>query len=223
MRAARPSAQARPTQSRRAAEVLTRAAVVICALLAGLLARATPTRRQRVIAWTLAVLAAIDCVRPLVRRWPPLDMAGLLAWYAVTAAGVWSVLRGDHLKGFDFRRLWIAIAAVAVVLALLASSVLALRYHATPQLAGLAFGLALAVELYAVTRYSLRWEQPDAARGVALVLVCSSLADLAGPWALRQPVRDWWIGRAVALATWGVVAIVQAWALVRGRVGDREA
>lgn len=226
--------------------MLTRGAVIVCAVLAVLLARAAPSRRQRGIARLLCGLAAIDVVRPLVLAWGAVPVALLCAWYAATAWGVWAVLGKDETpsdverwkrspRGFDASSIWArrpplsrpvlfrAARLLCLALAILASSVLSVRLGLTVQLAGVAFLLALAVELYAVTRYALRWEQPDAARGVALVLVCSSLADLAGPWALRQPVRDWWIGQAVAVATWAVVAVLLTVALVRGKLRDREA
>jgi hypothetical protein len=235
--------------------LITRIAVVICALLAWLLARATPTRRQRVIAWTLAILAAIDCVRPLARRWPPLDMALLLAWYAATAWGVWSVLKSETL-GAEAPRVspvtspasperlgmlsllsrvtatpheaaggptgvlarssrWTA--WILLSFALFASSVLALRYRVTPQLAGLVFGVALAVELYAAARFALRREVPGQAETVALLLAASSLADVAGPWLFGDPVRDWYAGRWPALVTWCAVGAWEIRCLIRAR------
>ena len=195
--------------------MLTRAGVCVCALLAVLLARQARMRRQRAVAWLLCALAAIDLVRPLVLAVPVVPVALLCAWYAATAWGVASVLAPEVRQ---VRRLGVAVSVKAI----LATSFAASRLGLTVQLSGAAFLAALAVELYAVTRYALRWEQPDAARIVALVLVCSSLADLAGPWALRQPVRDWYVGQAIAVATWAVVAAVLIGALVRGRLRARE-
>lgn len=113
--------------------------------------------------------------------------------------------------------------SIYLVLALLASSVLLFALYPiargrTIDLAStVVFAAALVVQLAAATGYVLRWRQPDAARGVALVLVAGSVADAAGPWLLASPARDWTTGEPIGVLIWCVVGGVELWAIAKTR------
>jgi hypothetical protein len=79
------------------------------------------------------------------------------------------------------------------------------------------FCAALTAQLAAATQYILRWRQPDAARGVALVLVAGSVADAAGPWLFASPARDWRAGEPVGVLIWLVTIGVELWVIARRR------
>jgi hypothetical protein len=78
------------------------------------------------------------------------------------------------------------------------------------------FLLALAVQLVAVTRYTLRWQRPDAVKGVALILAIGSVADLV-MWMQGHPTRDWSAAGPTGVLIWCAVGGVEAWCLAAGR------
>jgi hypothetical protein len=185
---------------------MTRAALTLACVLAALLFFRAPSKRQQSIAEGLAALLAIDCWRPFLRPCVALDMAGFVAWFAVST---WVVTRVLDPSG---PRTGQAFAL------LVCSSGVALQFEVTGELARATFALALAAQLLAAGRFAASGKKPDDAQRVALVLAASSLADALGPWLLGDPSRDWPIGRAVSVATWLLVALDQARALVRGKV-----
>jgi hypothetical protein len=98
-------------------------------------------------------------------------------------------------------------AVIVTALVVLASSALAVRFRYVAELPRAAFALALSAQLLALVRFLSRATPPDDAQRVALVLVGSSIVDLApGPWMLGDPVRDWYAGHWPAIVTWLVVA-----------------
>jgi hypothetical protein len=206
---------------------MARAALFVAALLAVVLARRVPSSRQRVIAGTLAGLAALDVCRPAL-PWLTLRTALFAGWYAATAWCVWAVLRKDEApspssaSGPDDTKLGAnGILILLSPAALVLCAAVAVELRLTMPLAGAAFTLALVVQLVASTRCVLagRWPARDdrAAWLSAWVLVCSSIADLAGSWLLAQPARDWYISRWISLATWLVVGGVHLWMLLGKR------
>lgn len=186
---------------------MTRAALALAALLALLLARRAPSSGQRGIALTLAALLAIDVGRPFFAAWPVLYVAGFVLWYAVTAGGVGAVLAPHGLRA----------GLLFVPLAALAGE--AVRRGMTTELARASFALALALQLVALARFVSRGQKPSDAQRAALILVASGIADLAGPWLLGEPSKDWHVGRAIAVSTWIVVSADQVRALWRTREG----
>ncbi len=79
------------------------------------------------------------------------------------------------------------------------------------------FCAALAVQLVAATRYIHRWRRPDAAQGVALVLVVGSVADAAGPFIQGRPSLHWLSGEPVGVLIWCVVGGVALCRIVTTR------
>ncbi len=106
-----------------------------------------------------------------------------------------------------------------LALALLASSVLlfalypVVRGRFVEVAATIVFCAALTAQLAAATGYVLRWRRPDAARGVALVLVVGSIADAAGPYLMGRPASDWFSGEPVGVLIWGVIGGCELWAI----------
>ena len=184
---------------------MTRATLTVAALLAALLFWRAPSRRQRVIAETLAGLLALDMWRPLLAPWPALYVAGFVGWYAVTSRGVVAVLAPRGPNGGQ------------LFAVLVCASAAALTHGVTAELGRAAYALALALQLLAVARFVLRGRAPDDAQTIALMLAASSAADLVGAWWYRVPSRDWDVGRIQAVATWILIAGWEIRCLIRAR------
>ena len=79
--------------------------------------------------------------------------------------------------------------------------------------------VSLAVILYAGTLGVLRWHLPAredrAAWATAWLLVVSSIASAAGPWARGRPVQEWGLAPYVSIPTWLLIGGVNAWMLCR--------
>ncbi len=174
------------------------------------------------------------------------EQVATVAWYAAIAWAVWRALKDDCPKrgrlvdvspasgnarspcyeavpvrlGGSSR---VGAAGILSALALLASSVFlfavypAVRGRPVELAATVVFCAALAMQLVAATRYILHWRRPDAARGVALVLVAGSVADAAGPFLMARPASDWFSGEPVGVLIWSVVGGVTLWGIVTRR------
>lgn len=209
---------------------MTRAALALCVVLAWALARRVPSRRQVVIAATLTGLLAIDCGRPWLRPWLALNLAAFVAWYAVTAAGIWGVLKSEPRSGgttevsrpdrgstaWASRPAFLG-PAILLAIACLASSALALHFDRSAELARAAFALSLAAQLLAVARFAFRGCRPDGAQKIALIVALSSFVDAFGPWLFAAPDRDWHYGRWISVVTWSAVCVGEIWMLLRRR------
>lgn len=189
--------------------------------------------RQWAVAETLAALLCVNLWRPVLRPWITWDLAAFVAWYAVTAAGAWGVLKGarpsrsqtsDASPGFrltpdgvtaDRSAAIVRAAWILLPLACLASSILAVRLDRIAELSRAAFALALALQLLAAVRFASRGVKPDDAQRVALILALSSFVDAFGPWLVGDPSKDWQLGRAISVVTFSIIAGVQAWNLRR--------
>jgi len=170
----------------------TRGALALAVAAAWMLALRVPTRRQRELAAGLAALLAVDVAR--IWELPPrVDHALSVAWYAVTTALVW--------RATVERPRWLVSKQIAAgfVLASIALAILPGTIVAT-------FWLALAAQILASARLIARREIPDQVATVGLILAASSVADVAGPWLLANPTRDWYTNQWPAVATWIAIA-----------------
>jgi hypothetical protein len=178
---------------------MTRTALALAVVAAWLLFASVRTSRQRLVAIGLSALLAIDVGR-LLPMSDAAHHAAFVLWYGVTAAIVTAALwRPAHAP------------------ILLAFAVLAMFRGTGPP----AHWLALAVQVAAVVIYlSPRpVPLPGQVETVALLVAASSLADVAGPWLLGAPVRDWRMGQLPAVATWLAVAGWETRCWIRARRG----
>lgn len=226
---------------------MTTPPLVVAALLAAVLAKRAPSPRQGAIACALVGMLCLNLWRPWIRPWLTLDLATFVGWYALTAGAVWVVLKNTPsppvisdvcpLRNGGYRvDLVPAVKAksrtganqllsyrgplIIGPIAILASSVLAVRFGHVAELPRAAFALALAAQAIAVLRFALRGKRPDSPQLVALLLALSSLASAAGPWAFGAPDRDWLLARWISVVTWIVVGGVETWTLLRRRIGS---
>jgi hypothetical protein len=110
---------------------------------------------------------------------------------------------------------------IALVLAgLFVAATLAVYHGSTMALERAAFWTSLIAQGLAGAWAALfgAWPRREdlAAWLTAWILICSSVVDaLAGPWAVAQPVRDWYISHWISGATWLLAGAVQLWILLR--------
>lgn len=168
------------------------ALVLACVLAAHLAARGGEL--QGVVARGLAGLMIVDAARSFLSPWPALYASAFVAWYWLMTR---VVARALDPSGPSAGQAFALLAA---------SSPLAIRHGLTPELARASFALALAAQLLALLHFASRGKRPDDAQRVALILAASSLADVAGPWLLGEPGRDWFAGRWPAVITWAAIA-----------------
>lgn len=184
---------------------MTTPPLALAAVLASALAVRAPSPRQTTIAVSLAALLAVNIARPLLAAWLPVYAALFIAWYAVQTWTVGRILDPSGPRTGQAFALLVASAGVALQLEL------------TGELARASFALALAAQILACVRFVARGRRPDDAQRVAIILAASTLADAFGPWLAGQASKDWHVGRAVAVATWMLVALDQGRAMWRER------
>jgi hypothetical protein len=198
-----------------------------------------PDRAERKAAYVAGLLLAP--YEGIARASWAVEQVAVVTWYAVLSWAVWRALEGarsgrsqtsDVSPGFRLTPDGIAVdrsaasdraRSTCLALAFLASS--ALLFFLYPVVRGrpvelasvVVFCSALAAQLAAATRYIHRWRRPDAAQGVALVLVAGSVADAAGPWLFSHPSLDWKAGEPVGVLIWGVIAGAEIWTIVKRR------
>jgi hypothetical protein len=182
-----------------------------------------PDRAERKAAYAAGVLVAP--YEGAARASWAVEQVAVVAWYAVLAWVVWRALKDErpqeHTGGVRGTERMPGLILLA--LAFLASSALLfflyplIRGRPTEVASVVVFCAALAVQLVAATRYILRWRRPDAAQGVALVLVAGSVADAAGPWIQARPSLHWFAGEPVGVLIWGVIAGAEIWTIVKRR------
>ncbi len=163
---------------------MTRLALALAVATAWLLFLRVRTSRQRDLAIGLSVLLALD-VSTLAHPPRAIGHAVFVMWYGVTASVAFAAL---------WHQSWPVIVPPFAILA---------AFHGTGPAA---FWLALALQVIAAARLIARREIPDQVATVGLILAASSLADVAGPWLMGAPVRDWLIGRWPAIVTWLAIA-----------------
>lgn len=183
----------------------------------------------------LAAIAAGAAVAPyegVARASWAVEQALTVAWYGVLAWAVWRGLKDESPAGETTglsapptgpaARRTAPLLPLYLVTAFLASSVLLfalyplVRGRPVELAAVVVFCAALAAQLVAATRYVLAWRRPDAARGVALVLVAGSVAD-AVVWMGARPARDWSAAGPVGVLIWLVVGGVELCSIVKMR------
>lgn len=182
---------------------MIRAALALAFVLALALARRVPSARQWAITATLAGLLLCDVGRPMLVDWPSVRLMAFVAFYAITAWGVATVLAPEPPT-----------APLAFVL-LASASPSAIMLGTTSELARASFALALAAQAMAVGRFLSRGQLPDDAQRVALIIAASSLSDVAGPWMLGYASRDWRIGQLPAILTWLAISAWELRCLIR--------
>jgi hypothetical protein len=185
-----------------------------------------PDKAERVAAYAAGLHVAP--YEGIARASWAVEQVAVVVWYAALAWAVWRALKqespgSDQLPRLSTARPWRLAGATLLAPAFLASS--ALLFFLYPLVRGrpvelasvVVFCAALAVQLVAATRYILRWRRPDAAQGVALVLVAGSVADAAGPWIQGRPSLHWFAGEPVGVLIWCVAIGVELWGIVTKR------
>lgn len=188
-------------------------ALLICAMLAGLLAWKRPAYRCAAVA--LGGLAIVDTAGGLLRVAPGIPRGVLAAlfigWYGVEAAAAGHVLARDKSP-------WLALGWAAVALAV-GFTWAKLAPYGEAIYAG-AFATSLVIQVGSLGMFTLRRprEVPRAHELAVAILVVSSIFDALGPWITGHPRRDWPYGAWISLLTWAMLAGLEiVWISTRER------